>query len=275
MTAWLPGCVRQDFGTNGGSWTRAPAIVCIHSTEGTSWPGYDGGQTAPHFTIDLETGERRQHIPLTVAARALSHPSGTPETNRAGVIQIEVIGTCDPPHRGDPGWLYLPDMTEGQAAHLSHLIRDITDDQRIPWTCGVTFNPYPESYGDHSGRLSRSAFASYTGILGHQSVPDNDHGDPGNINIGLIMGTEDEDMGDVVIVGIEQGVAAVISQQVWERYSPGGRNLATHLGDISQNVAWLTEALQAVAAKTGTRISDPPPPLDDAGDTNEDDGWPE
>jgi hypothetical protein len=189
VSDWLPGCTRQDFGTNGGSWTRAPAIICLHSTEGTSFPGYNGGKDAPHFTINVATGERRQHIPMSVAARALAHPSGTPETNRAGVIQIEVIGTCDPAHRGDSGWLYLPEMGADQIANLSRLMRDISNDQRIPWQSTVAFEPYPSpAYGSGHPRLSTSSFASYAGVLGHQHVPSNDHGDPGNLPIAALLG---------------------------------------------------------------------------------------
>lgn len=191
MSSWLPGCTKQDWGTSGGSWTRAPAIICVHSTEGTSWPGYDNGQSAPHFTINVQTGERRQHISMGVAARALANPSGGVETNRAGVIQIETIGTCDPDRKGDSGWLYLPTMSAAQQANLARLMRDIASDQGIPWQTSVTWKAYPGSYGTSaSQRLSASAWSSYRGILGHQHVPENDHGDPGDLDMAAIMGVE-------------------------------------------------------------------------------------
>lgn len=323
MSAWLPGCVRQDFGTNGGSWTRAPAIICVHSTEGMSWPGYSGGSDAPHFTIDVRTGERRQHISMGVAARALKHPSGTPETNRAGVIQIETIGTCDPSHRGDSSWLYLPGMTQAQMMQLCQLMQDIANDQGIAWQSTVAWEPYPSpAYGSGYPRLSTSSFASYRGVLGHQHVPSNDHGDPGNLPMAAIMASlspgssssySEDDMiliygrtpyllsggrlaaiseadrdrltgAGVPAAGIDNAtwpnLAAVFSanndgafysKQVWERYSPGGQNLATWLGDIGQNVDWLVQALQQVAAGTGTRVGEPPTPVTDAGDTQDED----
>jgi peptidoglycan hydrolase-like protein with peptidoglycan-binding domain len=189
MSDWLSGCTKQDFGTSGGSWTRQPAIIVVHSTEGMGWPGYDGGQSAPHFTINVTTGERRQHISMGVAARALMNPSGGVETNRAGAIQIETIGTCDPKHKGDPSWLYLPLMSPAAQANLARLMRDIANDRKISWTCGVTFKAYPGSYGTGNGvRLSGSSWNSYKGVLGHQHVPENDHGDPGDIPIAKIMG---------------------------------------------------------------------------------------
>lgn len=195
-TDWLPGCIRQDWGTNGGSWTRLPAIIVVHSTEGTSWPGYDGGSSCPHFTINLATGERRQHVSMAYASRALANASGGVETNRGGAIQIEVIGTCDPAHKGDAGWLYLPTMSNAQAANLSRLMREIADARDIAWACGVTFKAYPGSYGSNGVRLSGSAWNSYRGILGHQHVPENDHGDPGNIDIATIMGGDDMPLND-------------------------------------------------------------------------------
>lgn len=188
-TDWLAGCTKQDWGTSGGSWTRQPCIICLHSTEGTSWPSYSSGQSAPHFTINLATAERRQHISLAVAARALANPSGGVETNRAGPVQIEIIGTCDPAHKGQSGWLYLPEMNSDHQANLSRLMRDIVAARpAIPWTLGVTFGAYPGSYGNTAYRLSGSAWSSYKGVLGHQHVPENDHGDPGNIPITSVMG---------------------------------------------------------------------------------------
>ena len=186
-TDWLGGCTRQDFGTNGGSWTRQPAVIVLHSTEGGSWPGYDGGSSAPHFTIHPSTGERRQHISMGVAGRALANPSGGVETNRGGAIQIEMIGTCDPDMKSK-GWPYMPGLNSTQLANVGRLMRDIANARGIAWRCGVTFKAYPGSYGSNGVRLSGSAWGSYTGVCGHQHVPENDHGDPGNIDIAALMG---------------------------------------------------------------------------------------
>jgi hypothetical protein len=44
----------------------------------------------------------------------------------------------------------------------------------------LAFEAYPASYGTSNGvRLSDSQFDTYSGWLGHQHVPQNDHGDPG------------------------------------------------------------------------------------------------
>jgi len=189
VTTWLPIATRQTWNRDGGSFTRAPSIICLHSTEGGSWPGYNAGADAPHFTINSKTGEVRQHTPLDRAGRALMHPAGTPETNRAGVIQVEIIGTCDGATASRYNVHYLPDMSDAEAANIRALLDAIHAATGIPLTSSVSFKQYPGSYGANGVRLSRSAFAGYKGVLGHQHVPDNDHGDPGNLPLSKILAT--------------------------------------------------------------------------------------
>jgi hypothetical protein len=257
-TDWLPGCTRQDWGTNGGSWARQPAMICLHSTEGTSWPGYDNGSSAPHFTINIATNERRQHVSMGVAARALANASGGVETNRAGCIQIEVIGTCDPDRKGDAGWLYLPTASPAQLANLSDLMRDIADARGIAWRCGVTFKAYPGSYGGGNGvRLSSSAWNSYTGVLGHQHVPENDHGDPGNIDIATIM--EGDDM------PLTQDEINRIATAVWGYATTSAADGSDQ--NALQILRWAhgdanKAASNTAAAGRGGPVDDPPSPQD-------------
>jgi hypothetical protein len=206
---WLDGVKRQDFGTNGGSWTRQPALIVLHSTETGrhGWPGYSDGSSCPHFTIDPETGEARQHVSLAYAARALKHPSGTPETNRAGAVQIEIIGTCDPSRKGSSSWLYLPNASSAQLANIRALLDKINAATGIGLATSVDFEPYPSpGYGSGPPRLSSSAWSSYKGVLGHQHVPSNDHGDPGNLDVAALLGGSSsggsDDMPNYVHVGI-------------------------------------------------------------------------
>jgi hypothetical protein len=189
MASWLgPPVEKYDYGTNGGSWTRQPAVIVIHSTEGKGWTNYNNGSVAPHFTIEPKSGEIHQHISLAHAARALAHPSGTPETNRAGAVQIEVIGTCDPANKGKSGWNYLPDMSDAQCANLNALLVMIEKACGIALTAAAEFEAYPEpGYGSGYPRLSDSAWSKVKGVVGHQHVPSNTHGDPGNIPIERIL----------------------------------------------------------------------------------------
>jgi len=203
VATWLgPPVEKYDYGTTGGSWTRQPAVIVLHTTEGTGWTNYNGGSVAPHFTIQPKTGEIHQHISLAYAARALAHPSGTPETNRAGAVQIEIIGSCDPARRGDSGWFYVPDMTDEQCAHIKALLDMIHDATGIGLVEAASFEPYPEpSYGDGYPRLSNSQWSSVRGIVGHQHVPSNSHGDPGNIPLDRILKTANESEGDFEMMG--------------------------------------------------------------------------
>lgn len=205
MASWLGSpVIKRDFGTNGGSWTRQPALIVLHSTEGTSTTDYQNGAVAPHFTIDPKAGTIWQHISLGVAARALVNSDGGVQTNRAGAVQIEIIGTCDPKHRGDSGWNYLPDMDDATAGRIRKLLQMIHDAiPAIPLTTSVKFEPYPDpSYGSGYPRLSGSAWNTYKGILGHMHAPESSHGDPGNIPISLILGSGGDDVPTFVHVSI-------------------------------------------------------------------------
>lgn len=189
VTEWIPGISRQDFKRDGGAWTRQPVIICLHSTETGSWPGYQSGATAPHFTIDPRTGAARQHIPLTRAARALEHPRGTPETNRAGVIQIEIIGSADLAFSKKHGYLFMPSLTQAQLSTIGALVAKIRAAvPGVPLASTVDWVHHPRpGYGAGYPRLTTAQFSTYRGILGHQHVPNNSHGDPGALNVAAMI----------------------------------------------------------------------------------------
>lgn len=163
-----------------------------HSTETAIWPGYDGGSKAPHMTGLPDWGHQRirwrAHFPATMSSRALRNPPGGVETNRAGVFQVELIGTCDPAaHRRFPGRLYLP---EAPAWYLTELAR-LAAWGHIHWGVPLIaprFLAYPASAGLHNGvRLSGPAWDGVRGHLGHQHVPENTHGDPGDLDMAAVM----------------------------------------------------------------------------------------
>jgi hypothetical protein len=182
MSDWLTynGLTRQDFGKR-LAWSRAPAIIVLHSTEGGGYPGYFGGGDAPHFTIDCRGRTARQHVPLTSAARALK-ASGLGHTNTGGAVQIEIIGTCAV--GGKPSVLDLDDAALG---YLVGLLKAIAAATGIPLTTSVTWSGYPASYGETPRRLGWAAWADYRGVLGHQHVPGNVHGDPGSLNVSRLL----------------------------------------------------------------------------------------
>ena len=187
MTDWLSGVDRQDFGTTGGSWTGGPAKIVVHTTETTGWPGYQGGATCPHFTVRW-TGkalEVRQHVSLGHASRALKNLAGGVQTNRDSAIQVEVIGTCDRGGAAHRAGAFLWDDAPDEAlAALGGFLRRLAGEARVPLHVMGDWVDYPASYGFRAAqRMSLSEWDNFSGICGHQHVPENDHGDPGAMKV--------------------------------------------------------------------------------------------
>lgn len=212
MRAWIhdgyPGGSRQEFANPTNlAWKQAPCKLVLHSTEGAGFPSaavYRDGQSAPHVTVDPWGPSRswRQHYPLTEAAWALK-ASAAVSTNTMGAVQVEIIGTCDA-RNGALGGQYVPGLAGDDLAYLIGLLRYLASEAGIPWQApGLRWIAYPQSYGTAaSQRLSPAAWTAYRGLIGHQHVPGNSHGDPGSIPIAtwLAVGaptappTEEDDM---------------------------------------------------------------------------------
>lgn len=182
-----------------------PDVLIWHTTESPGFPSsatYRNGGTAPNVTVRINIATRsmsvRQHFPADRSARALENRSGGVQTNTAGAFQVEVVGTCDPAHRKTWGklvagrdYLYLPDAPQWALDLLAQIPTwlhaewpkfPIKDAAPRGWLV------YPKSYGNSSGqRLSNAEWTKATGMLGHQHVPENSHGDPGNLNIRAIV----------------------------------------------------------------------------------------
>lgn len=169
-------------------------VVVWHTTEGTSLPSYGGGASAPNFTAKPDFTAKRlvwyQHFDFDVSSRALVNRSGGVETNTLNVVQVEIVGTCDPAtHKkwGSTPHLYTPDLPDWAVRDLAAFAKWAQDHHGVPLTSGVTFKPYPSSYGSNGVRMSGAKWNSYRGHCGHQHVPENDHGDPGLLPMGAIL----------------------------------------------------------------------------------------
>ena len=173
-------------------------IHCLHTTEGGSWPAYDGGKIAPHDTVMPLPGvgiRVRKHTPYTLYARALENNSTPGETNRRGVIQTELVGTCDPAtHRKYPELYYWPESDDVVLEALAEFYRPVYERFKIP-AQAPRFLAYPASYGASPVRMGHKVFDVYNGVIGHQHVPENSHGDPGafpiDIYLAYITGVDD------------------------------------------------------------------------------------
>jgi hypothetical protein len=161
-----------------------PNTLVLHTTEGSTFPDYSGGSVAPTFTVHPD-GRVRQHFYANESARALVNASGGVQTNTLNAIQIELIGTCA---KGGPG-VFWPGATDAQLAGLGKLVKWLTSTYPIPLkSTSKPWLSYPTSYGSKSGqRMSFAEWEAFSGICGHQHVPENDHGDPGNFPIATLI----------------------------------------------------------------------------------------
>lgn len=176
-----------------------PNCVVLHTTEGTSWPGYSGGAVAPNYTAQPDMHAKclrwRQHYPDERSARALENDRGGVETNTLNVVQVELVGTCNPQHRHRWGnlragvdYIYWPDAPEWALLDLAHFLVDQHQRHGTKLVTPKPFKAYPGSYGTRNGvRMSQRQWLNFYGICGHQHVPENVHGDPGDLPMDAVL----------------------------------------------------------------------------------------
>lgn len=169
-------------------------VIVWHTTEGTSLPSYGGGASAPNFTAKPDFAAKRlvwyQHYDFDVSSRALVNKASGVETNTLNVVQVEIVGTCDPAtHKkwGSTPHLYTPQLPDWAIRDLAAFAKWAHDNHGVPLTSNVTFKAYPSSYGNSDVRMSYAKWNSFTGHCGHQHVPENDHGDPGLLPMAAIL----------------------------------------------------------------------------------------
>lgn len=187
----------------GGS-KMSPNVLVWHTTEGPGFPSsaiYRNGATAPNITVRINIASRtmsvRSHFPADRSARALENRAGGVQTNTANAFQVEIVGTCDPRYRKTWGglkagvdYLYLPDAPDWALELLAEIPRWLHEewpDFPIKDAAPRGWKAYPDSYGNKNGqRLSGSEWSKVKGMLGHQHIPENSHGDPGNMDVAKI-----------------------------------------------------------------------------------------
>jgi hypothetical protein len=263
----LPGCNRtaQWYADKyPGTVFSSIEKVLLHSTEGSGWPAYSGGAIAPNWTAYPDQAAKaliwRQHFPANMSSRALAHTRTQP-TNGDHVAQVELVGTCVP---GGPG-LYWPGAPDWALAGLAWFIAWMAAE----WgshllTSSVTWRAYNAS-GDGQ-RLSDSAYDAYRGILGHEHTPQNDHRDPGALNVARIIELArgnavartltDEDIAALAASPVFRGA---VTNAVWRAGWGGGRqDGTTEYADWRLWAASHPElAAEAVAAAVGAITEGP------------------
>jgi hypothetical protein len=206
----IPGASQAYFYGAGQYSGSAMEVNCgvVHTTEGRSLPSYSGGALAPTVTGVPDIAAKRirwyQHYDVDESARALANKLGGVETNTANTFQIELVGTCDDTKkaswsgkRAGVDYLHWPTAPDWALAEVAWLVRWLHDYHGVPLTCVKDWLAYgkdsrrpgvtPASYGASPARMSMSAWRNFTGWCGHQHVPENDHGDPGNLDFARII----------------------------------------------------------------------------------------
>jgi hypothetical protein len=211
-STWIPG----EGGTQGGA--RGGARAVWHSTEGPSIAAavsaYRSHRGWPHATWDPSTGEVAQHLLPGQSARSVQNLGGGVETNRYGrVLQIEVVAHAAEPFTDRPmhgldrilAWLRDNGVTAGwpMGQPLAY-----GPDERRP---GVS----PAAYGLNNGNRSPDVWVNQGGHYAHSQVPENDHGDPGRVDIARLGNapqlptfSDDEDSNMVKYVHPANGLTA-------------------------------------------------------------------
>jgi hypothetical protein len=164
------------------------SVVVIHTTE--SDPGsaqavanyLRNAGKASNEVYDPSNDETVALIPVDQAALSLRNEPGGVQTNRretdgiagADVYQIEVVGRAADVAGYSEAWY------QNLAKHVA-LVCWLTQTP-LEFPCQFVAYPRP-GYGKSSPyRMSFAQWNACRGVVGHQHVPENDHGDPGDIS---------------------------------------------------------------------------------------------
>ena len=163
---------------------QTPCIV-LHTTETRGMPGFNNGDTAPHYVYDA--ANRRWYTWAEYEAGYVGTMKGHNNGGHSncGAFQVEIIAYSDGAAAGSAG-LWVGDFTEAHYADLASFVRWAR--QRYGFTGDVT--PTPAGgwrYGTSSPhRLTDSAYARFAGLTCHGAVPRNTHWDTGVLDLELI-----------------------------------------------------------------------------------------
>jgi hypothetical protein len=190
MGDWLPQAKRISIAGKPGLTlsSRANPKILFHDMECECWPNWAALGSVPHIDFAPKSREIRQYIPFSKGAYALASPGSPSSPNVDGgvVIQVEVQGYAD------RGW------SRQEAENIAWLWGLISKEAGVPleyldkWAKPFGGN---ETYGTNGPRrISFSEYKKFSGILGHQNVPFNDHWDPGSGG-NLVAELTGDDMG--------------------------------------------------------------------------------
>lgn len=171
---WYSEADKSVKGKDAGDYTGGPPKGVLHTTEGSSAKGainaFKFNNTWPHFLVDYQ-GKVWQFIDSSKAARALRNLKGGVETGRDHAVQVEVVGFAGKPN----------DHPSIQFDALRRLMRWIEKTEGVK-SVGPPL-PFASRYGQPGTRLPNNWWDEFNGWCGHSHVPENDHWDPGMIDL--------------------------------------------------------------------------------------------
>lgn len=172
---WYPKAVRREQSTDGGSMVGGSPRGVWHTTETTSIASGD-----PYYHISFKDDPAgviiTQYRPFGRASRALFNGPDPVQTNRQGTVNINavIIGYAKD----------SPSLSDRMIEAMAEFMVWAEGEWGIPAVLPLTFQG-SSAWGVHGeGRMSISAWVTFTGWAGHQDVPDgNTHWDPGKIPV--------------------------------------------------------------------------------------------
>lgn len=176
METWHPRAIHAGANRGGSSFIGVPTKLVLHTIETPADTLYEynsvsyfGNSFWPHATIDSQG--IHQHLGIDGSAFALYHASGRVDTNLANAVQCEIMGQA----------AHINDIPEETWGHLADWLGWCAVQTSTP----ITFADFrgDGAYGENAPqRFSDDEWLAFSGICGHQHVPQNDHWDPGAID---------------------------------------------------------------------------------------------
>lgn len=171
---------------------RYPLAIVLHTTETAGVPGYGGGSSAPHLTVDTARRRVFQHQPLNRRAGSLRgsnqvfKDTGVRVVMNEKAVQVEIIGYSDRAvvQRYGRGRRWVGDFTDEEYAFLAEVVHYLKGLFGIgdalharpagdSWKAGIS-SPY---------RLSAHEWEQLDGMTAHGGVFGQTHWDTGVLDL--------------------------------------------------------------------------------------------
>lgn len=250
-----------DAGPDGGTWASdaAPWRGIVHATQSrnisAAVSAYQANGTPPHVTADAWARRRAQHIDTDRSAYAVKNLPGGVETNRLRALQVELVGFSEDPANlpeslapyslealtdADKRWLGEEVFAPLMAAHPVRPLSLTMYGADCGWTL---------ARADARQRLSFDSWTVFDGWCCHQHVPENDHWDPGALDLATILRyaapplTEDDPM---PLIPLD---AARLANGRWPRFDVVDKTANSCTVLVSPGIALLPGLDQIAAPK--------------------------